>query len=108
MKLLAAAAVLTASGLALLVAAPVARALTQPNGAVVPAPMGCSGGKPTGLLAAMACACTQPGVCNVGASCPGGSTSCDDGKHGTCESTIWHSVNDDACIPTNHSGLDPS
>jgi MYXO-CTERM domain-containing protein len=83
-------------------------ALTQPNGAAIPSAMGCSGNEPTGLLAAMACACTTPGICDIGAACPGGSTSCDDGQHGTCESTLWHSPNDNSCIPSNHSGLDPS
>ena len=85
-----------------------ARALTQPNGATIPAPMGCSGGNPTGLLPVLACACTKSGTCNIGAPCPGGSTSCDDGKHGTCEATLWHSPNDNACIPSNHQGLDPA
>ena len=37
-----------------------------------------------------------------------GSTSCDPGTNGTCETTIWHEVNDDPCIPTHLSGLDPS
>jgi hypothetical protein len=91
-----------------LVFAPRAAALTQPNGAPVPSSMGCSGGKPTGLLPVLACACTQPGVCNIGAPCPGGSTSCDLGKNGTCEATLWHSVNDNSCVPSNHSGVDPA
>ncbi len=88
--------------------APPAFALTQPNGALIPSAMGCAGNAPTGLLSAMACACTQPGVCNVGAACPGGTTACDNGQHGTCEATLWHSPNDNSCIPSNHSGLDPS
>ena len=83
-----------------------ASGLTQPNGAAIPSSMGCNGGSPTGLLPVFACACTQPGVCNVGAPCPS-ATSCDDGQHGTCESTLWHSFNDNTCIPSNHSGLDP-
>src|SRR5579872_4357443 len=91
--------------LAGLYAAP-ASALTQPNGAAIPAQMGCSGGMPTGLLPVFACACTTPGVCNIGAPCAS-PTSCDDGQHGTCESTMWHSFNDNTCIPSNHSGLDP-
>jgi hypothetical protein len=81
-------------------------AITQPDGTVIPTRMGCSGNKPTGLNATFACACTAAGVCNIGASCPGGSTSCDPGTNGTCESTIWHQVNDDSCIPSLHSGLD--
>lgn len=92
--------VLAASGLR------AAAALTQPNGAAIPSQMGCSGGEPTGLLPVFACACTQPGVCNIGATCPA-NTTCDDGQHGTCESTMWHSPNDNTCIPSNHSGLDP-
>jgi MYXO-CTERM domain-containing protein len=96
-----------AAALVLFVAAPAA-ALQQPNGTPIPNPMGCSGGQPTGLLAALACACTQPGVCNIGAACPGGSTNCDNGQHGTCESTLWHTANDNSCIPSNHSGVDPA
>jgi MYXO-CTERM domain-containing protein len=91
-----------------LAAAGNASALTQPNGATIPSPMGCSGGEPTGLLPVMACACTAPGVCNIGAPCPGGSTSCDNGEHGTCETTLWHSPNDNSCIPSNQSGLNPA
>src|SRR5580704_11297450 len=83
-----------------------ASALTQPNGAAIPSSMGCNGGAATGLLPVFACACTQPGVCNIGGPCPS-ATSCDDGKHGTCESTMWHSFNDNTCIPSNHTGLDP-
>ena len=29
------------------------------------------------------------------------------GKHGTCESTLWHTFNDNTCLPSNHSGIDP-
>jgi hypothetical protein len=88
-------------------AAPSASALTQPNGAAIPSSMGCNGGQPTGLLPAMACACTQSGTCNIGAPCPGGATTCDNGQHATCEATIWHAPNDNSCIPSNKSGLDP-
>ena len=77
-------------GLAALRATP-ALALTQPDGASIPSQMGCNGGQPTGLLPVFACACTQPGVCNIGAACPLG-TSCADGQNGTCESTMWHSL----------------
>ena len=63
-------------------------------------------GKPTGLLATFACACTQAGICNQGAACRG-PQQCDDGKHGTCESTMWHAFNDNTCIPSLASGLDP-
>jgi len=85
-----------------------ARAVTQPNGTTIPTPtLYCDSGQPGGLSAVFACACTQNGVCNIGASCPGGSSQCDPGKNGTCEATIWHSVNDNSCIPSNQSGLDP-
>lgn len=91
-----------------LLGAPAARALTQPNGTTIPTPtLRCDSGQPGGLLATFACACTQSGVCNIGAACPGGSSSCDPGQNGTCESTIWHSVNDNTCLPSNASGLDP-
>jgi len=83
-----------------------AAALTQPNGSAIPSAMGCSGSQPTGLLPVFACMCMQPGVCNIGAPCPS-ATTCDDGQHGTCESTMWHSFNDNTCIPSNESGLDP-
>ena len=83
-----------------------AQALTEPNGTAIPAAMGCSGSKPTGLLPVFACACSQPGVCNIGAPCSS-STSCPNGQNGTCESTMWHSFNDNTCIPSNHSGIDP-
>jgi MYXO-CTERM domain-containing protein len=83
-----------------------ARALTQPDGTVIPTAPGCDKGQPTGLLATFACVCTQPGICNIGAPCssPG---SCDDGKKGECESTMWHAFNDNTCIPSQSSGLDP-
>jgi MYXO-CTERM domain-containing protein len=83
-------------------------ALTQPNGAAIPSPMGCAGGTPTGLAAVFACQCTTAGVCNIGAACPGGTPSCDNGQHGTCETTIWHNQNDNSCIPSNLSGLNPA
>ncbi len=81
-------------------------ALTQPNGAQIPSPMGCNSGQPTGLPAIFACQCTTPGVCNIGAACPGGATTCDDGKKSTCETTLWHAPNDNSCIPSLSSGLD--
>ncbi len=85
-----------------------AAAVTQPGDTKpIPYDMGCASGKPAGLLATFACVCDQPGVCNIGDPCSGGSTSCDDGQNGTCESTIWHEYNDNTCIPSNHSGLDP-
>jgi hypothetical protein len=84
-----------------------AYALQQPNGESIPTAPGCSGNQPTGLLAAFACACSQPGVCNIGAPCTS-QTSCDDGMHGTCESTMWHVFNDNTCIPSKSSGIDPA
>ena len=92
--------------LLVLTAAPAAHALTQPSGAVIPAQMGCGGGKPTGLAATFACTCTTAGICNIGAVCTG-PTSCDDGMRGTCETTLSHAYNDNTCIPSNLSGLDP-
>jgi len=102
-KLVVAAVVLCAASLAS--AAP----LQQPNGTPIPSQMGCNGGDPTGLAAVLACQCDQSGVCNIGAACPGNTdpADCDDGQNGTCETTIWHAWNDDACVPTQHSGLDP-
>jgi MYXO-CTERM domain-containing protein len=82
-----------------------AHALEQPNGAKIPSDMGCDGGKPTGLAAEFACVCDQPGQCNIGAVCPS------EGNcpmpTGNCETTLWHSFNDNTCIPSNLSGLDP-
>ncbi|MGZ3441067.1 MAG: DUF4114 domain-containing protein [Polyangia bacterium] len=83
-------------------------ALTQPNGTPIPSPLGCASGQPTGLAAVFACQCTALGMCNIGAPCPGGSTTCDDGKKGTCETTLWHSVNDNSCVPSNLSGINPA
>jgi len=79
-----------------------------PGGKVIPDPaITCQSGKPGGLAAVFACSCTAPNICNIGKPCPGGSTSCDPGNNGTCETTIWHKVNDDPCIPTYRKGLDP-
>jgi len=84
-----------------------AHALTQPNGAPIPSPPGCDSGKPTGLGAVFACQCTTAGVCNIGAVCAS-QTSCDDGMHGTCETTLAHVFNDNTCIPSKLTGLDPA
>jgi hypothetical protein len=92
--------------LALVLTTGVAHALTQPNGAQIPSPPGCSSGKPDGLAAVFACECTAAGVCNIGAPCPS-QTSCDNGQHSTCETTLWHNFNDNTCLPSNLSGLDP-
>ncbi|MBW2732762.1 MAG: hypothetical protein JRH20_10255 [Deltaproteobacteria bacterium] len=79
-----------------------------PDGTAIPTPdVLCQGGEPGGLKAIFACACTEPDVCNIGAPCPGGTPSCDLGENGTCEATIWHELNDNSCIPSNHKGLDP-
>ena len=91
--------------LALLAASPAA-ALNQPGGAVIPTPLGCKNNQPFGLGATFACVCNQPNVCNIGAPCPN-MGQCDDGKRGICESTIWHTFNDNTCIPSNLAGLDP-
>jgi hypothetical protein len=86
-----------------------AAALQQPNGSPIPSQMGCDGGNPTGLAPTFACICDTPGVCNIGAACPGNQdpNSCDNGQNATCETTVWHSWNDDSCVPSNVSGLDP-
>ncbi|MCA9628332.1 MAG: DUF4114 domain-containing protein [Myxococcales bacterium] len=84
-----------------------AAALTQPGGAPIPSPMGCDSGRPTGLAAVLACVCEEANVCNIGDPCPDAS-SCSDGKNGSCETTLYHSYNDNTCIPSNLSGLDPS
>jgi len=95
--------------LAVVLSSAPALAVTQPDGTIIPTAPGCSGGKPTGLAAVFACVCDQPNVCNIGAPCPGSAdpNSCDDGQNATCETTMWHSWNDDSCIPSNVSGLDP-
>jgi len=82
--------------------------IKQPNGTTIPNPvLSCYSGKPGGLAAVFACVCDKAGVCNIGAPCPGGSGSCDPGTNATCETTIWHNENDNTCIPSNLSGLDP-
>lgn len=83
-----------------------ASALQQPNGAAIPSPMGCDSGKPTGLAAVFACVCDQPGVCNIGTPCAS-PTQCPTGQNATCETTLWHAFNDNTCIPSLMSGLDP-
>jgi hypothetical protein len=82
-----------------------AAALTQPNGTPIPTEPGCNGGQPTGLAAVLACVCTDPDVCNIGPPCPS-ENSCDDGVNSQCETTLWHSFNDNTCIPSNSSGID--
>jgi hypothetical protein len=91
----------------ILATVPAHAGLHQPDNTPIPGAPGCNGGKTTGLGAIFSCVCTQPGVCNQGQPCPGGSTMCDPGTNGTCETTTWHNVNDNSCIPSNLSGLDP-
>ena len=79
-------------------------ALTQPNGAVVPTQLGCSAGQPTGLAAVFACQCDAV-TCNIGLPCF--AIPCDNGQHSTCETTLWHAFNDNACVPSLISGLNP-
>ena len=82
-----------------------AEVLQQPGGAQIPSQMGCDGGQPTGLAAALACVCETPGECNIGAPCPSpGNCEVPDGA---CETTLWHTFNDNTCIPSNLDGLDP-
>lgn len=99
-----------AFALVLSAAQPLAAQCMQPTGASIPTGPGCDGGRTTGLLATFACACEEPGVCNIGARCDPGlpGTDCPDlGMNGTCESRMWHAPNDDPCIPRNRDGLDP-
>lgn len=58
----------------------------QPDGSAIPIPIFCHNGSATGLRVLFSQECIN----------------------GTCESTIWHEVNDDVCIPTGYSGLNPS
>lgn len=83
-----------------------AAAVTQPDGTEIPTDPGCDSGSPTGLAAVFACICDQPGVCNIGAPCTD-QNNCDDGQNATCETTMWHVFNDNTCIPSQISGLDP-
>ncbi len=92
---------------ALILAGGVAHAdvLSQPNGAAIPSPMGCDGGHPTGLAAALACECEGTTACNIGSPCPSPGTCAM--PSGACETTLWHEFNDNTCIPSNLAGLDP-
>lgn len=83
-----------------------AHALEQPNGVTIPSECGCDGGHPVCLAAVFACECVDDGVCNIGEVCPS-ETTCDDGRNSTCESRMWHTFNDNTCIPSNLDGLDP-
>ena len=80
--------------------------VSQPDGTIIPSEMGCSGGRPTGLLPLFACICTESSVCNIGVPCTS-PTDCDNGQNGICESTLWHAYNDNTCIPSQQSGLNP-
>jgi hypothetical protein len=84
-----------------------ALAIEQPNGTPIPTVMTCPGNELSGLEAIFACICNEEGICNIGNTCPLGTAPCDDGLNGTCETTLWHSENDNTCIPSNISGLDP-
>ncbi len=79
--------------------------LQQPNGAAIPSQMGCHAGQPTGLAAELACECTTPGTCNIGPACPPPGPCVI--PTGTCETTLYHQVNDNTCIPSVLEGLDP-
>jgi len=95
-------------GALLLVGTAASADVKTPSGKTIPDPaLSCYGGQPGGLAVIFSCICTAPGLCNLGKPCPGGSTSCDPGTNGTCEATVWHAANDDPCIPTQRSGLDP-
>ncbi len=79
--------------------------LAQPNGAPIPSPMGCDGGQPTGLAAELACECAGGAGCNIGAPCPSPGNCAV--PTGTCETTLFHTFNDNTCIPSQLEGLDP-
>jgi MYXO-CTERM domain-containing protein len=78
--------------------------LAQPNGSQIPGPIGCAVGQPTGVAVLLACHCTTA-VCNIGVACT--SEPCDLGQNGTCDTRLWHSLNDNTCIPSNVGGLNP-
>lgn len=80
--------------------------LTQPNGTVIPAGLDCSGGEPVGIAAVFACSCIEDGICNIGDPCPS-EDNCPDGQNGTCECTLYHVFNDNTCIPSQRTGIDP-
>jgi hypothetical protein len=63
----------------------IAPRLAEPNGAFIPAAMSCVAGQPFGLQVLFTNQCTTGGI---------------------CESSLWHVQNDNACIPSQHSGLD--
>jgi len=70
--------------------------------------MGCNGGQPTGLAVVFASQCVDKGIINIGNIClPPPDCSCDDGLNSICETTLWHECNDDICIPSHISGLNP-
>ena len=80
--------------------------LEQPTGVRIPSEPGCDSGRPTGLAATFACVCVDDDVCNIGDPCPS-EDSCHDGVYSECETTMWHAFNDNTCIPSQMSGLDP-
>jgi hypothetical protein len=80
--------------------------ITQPSGTTIPRPLGCGAGNPTGLAAVFASQCVDPGASNIGIPCVSDGN-CDDGINSTCETTLWHTYNDNICIPSNIAGLDP-
>ncbi len=79
--------------------------LQQPGGAQIPSQMGCANNQPTGLAAELACECTSGGGCNIGPACPPPGPCVI--PTGTCETTLYHQVNDNTCIPSVLEGLDP-
>jgi MYXO-CTERM domain-containing protein len=104
-KMLRISRVMIVVGLLLQMAA-VSYALQQPNGTAIPSAMGCDSGSPTGLAAEFACQCDSPGVCNIGPVCAQ-QGNCPAPPSNNCETTLWHEFNDNTCIPSNRSGLDP-
>lgn len=99
---------LLALGTALLIARQTLADIHLPGGKTIPDPsVYCnSSNQAAGLQAVFACSCTQAGICNIGQQCPTPPAACDTGQNGTCETTIWHVVND-GCAPSQISGLHP-
>ncbi|MBK9036655.1 MAG: DUF4114 domain-containing protein [Myxococcales bacterium] len=79
--------------------------LQQPNGAMIPSQPGCANNQPTGLAAELACECASGPGCNIGPACPPPGPCVI--PTGTCETTLYHAVNDNTCIPSQRTGLDP-
>ena len=84
------------------------RALTQPNGTAIPSARRLQrrhADRPR--RASSPASARRPASATSARPVPAAPTTCDDGKHATCETTMWHAPNDNSCIPSLLSGLDP-